>query len=249
MMSLSWTQPSGATSYKVRINDQNGDLKAGTQITNSGCEAGDSFDYCTSLGQGLVGSGTTASYSPPFATVPGHQYGWTVAACNSNGCSDPVTGYGFNANCKFKFGGVTFSTPSITQTGPAEQINPTTGKSFTVTFTVPQGITASTDDVITFAPTTTNLPITHKNNHPSGTTADSNGIVTKTIAQNKFGQGTVKQLTTTTARSVNVTINAPIIPGEYKIRYYDGAGTGETLKTWETLSYFAGESADTIRVT
>lgn len=240
LANFSWTPSLGATSYLIRIVDQNaGTTPAINPATMSNqCASLQSGDFCT-----LENS---ASSHDKLATVPSHSYKWWIQACNSLGCSSPTEAL-TQISCRFKFGGVTLTTPSIS-TGPAEQINPTLGRSLTVTFTVPQGITASTNDVITFAKD--GLPITHINNHRDRDplpTADNNGIVTRTSAEAKFGQGTVKQLPSTTARSV--TINAPIVPGQYKIRYYDNAGTGETLKTWETLSYFAGESDATITVT
>ena len=242
VLKLVWPASTGAKSYKIRIDDQNGDVP---RSVNEGCQDFQTGDFCTSWGGGT-------SYDSFFA-VPSHSYKAWVQACNSFGCSSPTEARTQNnlnqISCKFKFGGVTL-TPSISQTGPAEQVNTITGKSFQVTFTVPQGITVGTDDIITFAKMPPSIdqyfPITHKANHPDDTASDSNGIVTKTIAQNKYGQGTVKQLPSTSTRTV--TINAPIVPGEYKIRYYDDAGTGETLKTWETLSYFAGESTATITV-
>lgn len=233
--SLKWTPGSGGTFHAIVIDDPNGNIPGASRA--SGCVNLQPGDSCR-IFSGVPTQG--------FTPEDGRSYKWWVHSCNgpintpTPLCSAPTAGPDFSGGCRFMQGGVTL-TPSPTQTGPAEQINPTTGAAITVTLSVLPGVTLiSGGDIITFAPTTTNLPITHKNNHPSGTTADSNGIVSDSIAMSKYGQGTVKHLTSE-ARSV--TINAPIIPGNYKLRYYDNG------IMWEVPSYLVGISDATIVVT
>ncbi len=66
---LSWTSSAGATSYSVAISD----VTASQTLTT------------------LTSTSTSLAVPASEGLVSGHQYAWTVAACNAVGCSAPST--------------------------------------------------------------------------------------------------------------------------------------------------------------
>ena len=137
MANLVWRLVSGATSYAIRIDDQNEDTLS---TISSDCANFRQGDFCTKWNG-------DASYSA-FETVAGHSYKWWVQACNSAGCSAP-TEAPIEFRCNFPYGGVTLTPKSIVSSLPITTIR--IGETFKVDFNIPQVMIPTSQDQITFA--------------------------------------------------------------------------------------------------
>lgn len=210
--SLGWSDSSRATYYALRVNNT-------TDGWDGSCSS-PAGDFCAS----------PASSAYTFSSTAGATYGWWVHACNSSGCSSPVSGSNFTCTSG-GFLPLTIQCAALDSTGTpittANTNQPVTWKTTIVDGTAPFSyIWSGTDSLSSTTSSSTNRTNTTNKTYTTAGSKSATIVVTDSFSPIQ-----------TKSASCSVTINSPAPTVDIKANGSDGPVTGLAYNSSPTLSW------------